>query len=248
MGFPESRSARRGAREKPLSRLLVGLILSVLFVSPTNVVAERAEPVNVSAAALAELPEAVLIRRPDVDLSTFAVAPGYRLEVDSVGYDLPTAIAMIPDPSPGDSAPYYFVAELQGHIKVVTRDRAVHDFAAVPTWGRQGHDLDGNSQQGLAGLCLAPEHGYLFATFTEPDAGGVIRNRIVRFDSTPISYGLSPTNVKRLAPQISEFQSAPAHQIGDCIVEATASSWAWVMVATPSWPPTPTSCSARCCA
>src|SRR5690606_40277174 len=108
----------------------------------------------------------VTAARQRIDLSNIAVAPGYRLDVDSVGYDLPTAIAMIPEPFAGETAPLYFVAELQGTIKIVTRDRNVHDFARVPTWGLQGHDLDGNSQQGLAGLCLAPEHGYLFATFT----------------------------------------------------------------------------------
>ena len=156
--------------------------------------------------------------RQRIDLSALAVAPGYRLDVDSVGYDLPTAIAVIPEPFAGDEAPLYFVAELQGTIKVVTRDRTVHDFARVPTWGRQGHDLDGNSQQGLAGLCLAPERGFLFATFTEPDSGGVMRNRIVRFTSKPGGYGLRPTSVTALAHDISTFQSAPAHQIGNCIV------------------------------
>ena len=156
--------------------------------------------------------------RPRIDLSNIAVAPGYRLDVDSVGYDLPTAIAMIPEPFAGQTAPLYFVAELLGNIKVVTRDRRVHDFARVPTWGKQGHDLYGNSQQGLAGLCLAPEDGYLFATFTEPDDGGVMRNRIVRFASEPVGYGLEATEVRALAPEISAFQSAPAHQIGNCVV------------------------------
>lgn len=169
-------------------------------------------------AATHEVSEPVSVDGRGVDLSTLAVAPGYRLDVDSVGYDLPTAIAMIPEPFEGAGAPIYFVAELQGSIKVVTRDRQVHDFASVPTWGRQGHDLGGNSQQGLAGLCLAPRHGYLFATFTEPDDGGVMRNRIVRFSATPVGYGLSASAVTQLASEVSAFQSAPAHQIGNCVV------------------------------
>src|SRR5690606_4431978 len=118
---------------------------------------------------------------PPEGLLELAVAPGYKVEVDSTGFDMPTAIAFIPEPGDAADSPLYFVAELQGTIKVVTNDRTVYDFAKVPTWGQQGHDLEGASQQGLAGLCLEPELGYLFATYTEPDQGGVLRNRIVRF-------------------------------------------------------------------
>lgn len=151
-------------------------------------------------------------------LLELAVAPGYKVEVDSSGFDLPTAIAFIPQPGTAADAPLYFVAELQGTIKVVTNDRTVHDFAKVPTWGHQGHDLDGASQQGLAGLCLEPERGYLFATYTEPDQGGVLRNRIVRFQSRPVVYGLTAEDATAIAPVLATVQSAPAHQIGGCTI------------------------------
>jgi hypothetical protein len=152
------------------------------------------------------------------DLHELAVAPGYTVEVDSSGFDLPTAIAFIPEPGAAADSPLYFVAELQGTIKVVTRDRTVHDFARVPTWGHQGHDLEGASQQGLAGLCLEPSNGYLFATYTEPDEGGVLRNRVVRFESVPVVYGLAAASATPIAPILASVQSAPAHQIGSCTV------------------------------
>lgn len=163
--------------------------------------------------------EASPVTAPSGVLDELAVAPGYKVEVDSSGFDLPTAIAFIPQPGIEPNSPLYFVAELQGTIKVVTRDRTVTDFAKVPTWGRQGHDLDGASQQGLAGLCLEPERGYLFATYTEPDQGGVLRNRIVRFESQPVVYGLSATAATPIAPVLATVQSAPAHQIGGCTVQ-----------------------------
>ncbi|HET8984305.1 MAG TPA: PQQ-dependent sugar dehydrogenase, partial [Trueperaceae bacterium] len=152
------------------------------------------------------------------DLRDLAVAPGYSIEIDSSGFDLPTAIAFIPQPGTAADSPLYFVAELQGSIKVVTRDRTVHDFADVPTWGHQGHDLDGASQQGLAGLCLDPDNGYLFATYTEPDEGGVLRNRVVRFASQPGVFGLSAASATPIAPVLASVQSAPAHQIGGCTI------------------------------
>jgi glucose/arabinose dehydrogenase len=151
------------------------------------------------------------------DLGRYAVPQGFSLEVDSRGFHLPTSIAVIPDPGDEADAPLYFVAELQGTIKVVTRSREVHDFATVPTWGRQDESLTGTSQQGLAGLCLAPAEGHLFATFTEPDEGGVLRNRIVRFDSEPERYALQPNAATVVGEILADYQSSPAHQIGNCV-------------------------------
>lgn len=151
-------------------------------------------------------------------LESLGVAPGYALEVHATGLTLPTAVEFIPDPPNGPDDPFYFVAELQGTVNVVTRSGAVHAFAEVPTYGAQDEALEGASQQGLAGICLAPEHGYLFATFTDPDEGGIIRNRIVRFSSEPLTYGLRATGSVELLPLLADFQSAPAHQIGDCVV------------------------------
>ncbi len=151
-------------------------------------------------------------------LDQLGTAHGYALEVHASGLTLPTAIEFIPDAADDPAAPFYFVAELRGDVKVVTRSGEVHTFATVPTYGAQDVGLDGASQQGLAGLCLAPERGYLFATFTDPDEGGIIRNRIVRFTSAPRTYGLEATGSTELLPLLAEFQSAPAHQVGDCVV------------------------------
>ncbi len=151
-------------------------------------------------------------------LAQLGTAAGYALEVHASGLSLPTALAFVPEPDEGEGAPLYFVAELQGGVNVVTRGGDVHTFATVPTYGRQARPLSGTSQQGLAGLCLAPEHGYVFATFTEPDDGGILRNRIVRFSSVPVTFGLAATGAVELLPALAEFQSAPAHQVGDCIV------------------------------
>src|SRR5690606_37382795 len=155
-------------RSDSKARATIGrLLLALLISSLASLAASSSTAQPPSAGDVGhDVSQPVRVDAPRVDLSNIAVAPGYRLDVDSVGYDLPTSVAIIPEPFDGEGAPVYFVAELQGTIKVVTRDRQVHDFAAVPTWGRQGHDLHGTSQQGLAGLCLAPEHGYLFATFT----------------------------------------------------------------------------------
>lgn len=156
----------------------------------------------------------------DADLSDWAVASGHTLEIDSSGFELPTALAFVPDPGDAPSDPLYYVAELKGTIKVVLNDRTVEEFARVPTWGKQNASFDGRSQQGLAGLCLAPERGYLFATYTEPDAGGVLRNRIVRFTTAPGTFGTTPSEVDtEFGAVLAAFQASPAHQIGSCQVD-----------------------------
>ena len=45
---------------------------------------------------------------------------GFSLEIDTEGYDFPSAIAFVPNPGPGPKDPIYFVTELRG--KVARRD------------------------------------------------------------------------------------------------------------------------------
>ncbi len=151
-------------------------------------------------------------------LEQFAVQPGYALEIDVGGFALPTAIAFVPEPGDAPADPLYFVAELQGAIKVVTSDRTVHAFAQVPAARGQTTPLLGTSQSGLAGLCLDADNGYVFVTYTEADQGGVLRNRIARFASTPGTFDLAASETRSLDAMLAPFQAAPAHQIGTCVV------------------------------
>ena len=151
------------------------------------------------------------------DLSNWAVKPGYALEVDSTGFFLPTSIAFVPNPGDAPDDPLYFVTQLQGEVKVVTNDRSVHTFAKVPTLENQTPDLYGASQSGAAGVCLEPENGYVFVTFTYPDEGGVLRNNLARFTTTPGTFGLTPeATTTELTEFFADYQTAPAHQIGNC--------------------------------
>ncbi len=152
-------------------------------------------------------------------LDAWAVPPGYSLSVDSSGFELPTAIAFVSAPGERPNDPSYFVTELKGTIKVVTNDRRVHTFAAVPTFQGQQPDLKGASQQGLAGICLDDETGYLFVTFTYHDASDTLRNNLVRFATRPGSFALEPTETLEFPELFRDYQSSPAHQIGNCAIQ-----------------------------
>lgn len=169
---------------------------------------------------LATLLSASVSAQGQHNLDVFAVRSGYALSVDSHGFALPTSIAFVPAPGEAPDDPLYFVAELRGTIKVVTRDRQVREFAKVPSDRGQDPGLYGDAQGGLGGLCLDPQNGYVFATYTGLDEGGVLRNRIVRFTSEPVRFGLKPAGMRRLDGMLAPFQAAPAHQIGNCVVES----------------------------
>ena len=59
----------------------------------------------------------------------WSLEKGFDIEIDTEGYQFPSAIAFVPDPGKGPKDPLYFVLELRNGIKVVTNDRSVYTFA-----------------------------------------------------------------------------------------------------------------------
>jgi len=154
-------------------------------------------------------------------MADWAVEPGFRLEIDSGGYQFPTAIAFVPQPGPRPDDPLYFVTELRGTIKVVTNDRSVRVFAERFFELRPQAELpDMLGEMGLTGLCLDATHGYVFVTYAYQDRDGILRNGISRFESVPGSLSLRPTGRLDLATDIlSRDRSMLSHQIGPCQVD-----------------------------
>lgn len=156
---------------------------------------------------------------PDDWRGDWGVTQGLALTVDSEGYHFPSAIAFVPEPGDAPDDPLYFVTELRGTIKVVTTDRTVHTFAEgfFPlTPEKELPALEG--EVGLAGLCLAPEQGYLFVTFAYQDAEGLLRNNIVRFETKPKAFALKPLAQTSFTQIFADYHVATSHQIGNCSV------------------------------
>ena len=55
--------------------------------------------------------------------------PGFQVDVFATGFQLPIHIAFLPNPGPNQSDAYFYVIELYGNIKVVTRSGIVSDYA-----------------------------------------------------------------------------------------------------------------------
>ncbi len=75
-------------------------------------------------------------------------------------------------------------------------------------------------EAGLAGLCLEPRHGYVFATFAYADSTGVLRNGMARFETRPGRFALTPISKVLFTSPFDADVAAISHQIGPC--QATA--------------------------
>jgi glucose/arabinose dehydrogenase len=145
----------------------------------------------------------------------YAIPPGFRVQRDSTGFELPSSIAVVPHPGAGPKDPLYFVTELRGKLKVVTNDRTVLTFAEgfdalVPHEELPSH----LGEIGMAGICLEPEHGYVFVSYAYEDKEGIYRNAIMRFDTQPQVFAVKPSGQRRIATVLDKFVSNLAHQIG----------------------------------
>jgi glucose/arabinose dehydrogenase len=171
--------------------------------------------------ALASAPLSVRVaaQTPSDWRSEWAVEEGFAIDVDAQGFSFPTAIAFVPRPGPEPSDPLYFVTELRGRIRVVTNDRSVHTFAEDFFRSTPRGELPQEAgETGLAGLCLAPEHGYVFVTYAYHDAEGVLRNDMARFDTRPGTFALTPTARTAFTDLFVRDPSTISHQIGGCQV------------------------------
>jgi hypothetical protein len=153
----------------------------------------------------------------------WAVGEGLALARDTAGYNLPTAIAFVPQPGAGPNDPLYFVTELRGTVKVVTNDRTVYTFAEGLISSRPAQELPNiEGETGLAGICLAPETGYVFVTFAYQDENGLLRNNIIRFTTTPQTFGLAAAEQLAFTDLFAGYEAAISHQIGGCQVVGDA--------------------------
>ena len=191
-------------------------VMAALFPAPAR--GSTAVRVLVLLAALA-LASWVLAATPGSELhSNWAVEEGYSLRVLASGFSLPTSLAAVPHPAQQPQAPKLFVAELRGAIKVVANDNSVSELARIPTLTPRKEWPDWEGEAGMAGICLDPEHGYVFTTYAYRDATGVLRNGISRLRLEPHTFAGKVQEQSDLGQFLASAPSALSHQIGNCVV------------------------------
>jgi glucose/arabinose dehydrogenase len=97
--------------------------------------------------------------------------PGFRIEPVATGFQLPVEIAFVPNPGPGADDPFFYVSELYGTIKVVTRRGAVSVYASELLNFDPTGIFPGSGEMGLAGIAVEPVSGDVFAGAVEAQPG-----------------------------------------------------------------------------
>lgn len=163
------------------------------------------------------VPSALAAPKSELDTS-WAVEEGYSLRVLARGFSLPTSIAAVPQPGPDPGAPKLFVTELRGAIKVIANDNSVSEFARVATFVPKKDWPDWEGEAGMAGICVDPEHGYVFVTYAYRDASGIMRNGISRLRAQPGTFAGKAQEQRDIGRFLAGESSAFSHQIGNCVV------------------------------
>ncbi len=111
--------------------------------------------------------------------------PGYKVEIVGRGFQLPVNIAFRPNAGnrPGD--PYFYVTELYGTIKVVTRDGTVRDYATDLLNFNPTGVFPGSGEQGLSGIVVEPSTGDVLVSvlYADPGPSGPHYPQVLRLHS-----------------------------------------------------------------
>jgi len=131
--------------------------------------------------------------------------PGYKVEIVARGFQLPINIAFKPNAGNGPKDPYFYVTELYGTIKVVTRDGTVSDYATNLLNFNPTGAFPGSGEQGLSGIVVEPITGDIFASllYADPEPSGPHFPKVVRFSSNDGGLtAATPTTVLQMPREV----------------------------------------------
>ncbi|MDQ6631794.1 MAG: PQQ-dependent sugar dehydrogenase, partial [Verrucomicrobiota bacterium] len=143
--------------------------------------------------------------------------PGYKVEIVATNFQLPVNIAFVPNPGSHPDDPYYYVTELYGNIKVVTRDGTVLNYATNLLNFNETGAFPGSGEQGLTGIAIDPTNGDLFVSMLYEDTNSVANPKphypkVVRFQSN--DGGLTAATQTIILNMFGETQGQ-SHQISN---------------------------------
>ncbi|MGH2407880.1 MAG: PQQ-dependent sugar dehydrogenase [Candidatus Limnocylindrales bacterium] len=140
--------------------------------------------------------------------------PGFQLDTVASGFQLPVNIAFKPNAGTLPGSPYFYVNELYGNIKVVSRNGTVSAYATGVLDYPPSGIFPGSGEQGLAGLVVEPSTGDLIVSMNYLTTAGALNARVVRFTSN--ATGSAATGSTTIL-DIPEPMSA-SHQISNLTI------------------------------
>lgn len=136
---------------------------------------------------------------------------GYVIEEFARNLQLPVNIAFVPRPREEPDSPFFYVTELYGDIKVVTRRGEVRDYAKGLIDFYPGGVFPGEGETGLTGIAVEPKSGDVLVAALYWHAGWTYP-RILRLSSD--DGGLTAARVATVLDMPDE-QQAPSHQVSN---------------------------------
>lgn len=135
------------------------------------------------------------------------VFPGFEVQHIATGFELPVNIAFVPNPGDSPSSPFFYVSELYGGVKVVTRDFTVRQFAQGLLNYEPDYRFPGTGESGLIGIAVEPSSGDVFVSMIYEEEGQFFSRvqRLVTHD------GLSLNKIETVIDGIPSVHAA--HQI-----------------------------------
>lgn len=134
------------------------------------------------------------------------ILDGFTIEKVASGFSLPVNLAFVPDPRPQKTAPFFYVTELYGKIKAVTRDLKTYTFAEDLLNYEPDFIMPGTGESGVIGIAVH-KSGDVFATMLYKEEG-TFKNKVVRFRTKD---GLRPEGVETIIDNIPSINAA--HQV-----------------------------------
>lgn len=142
--------------------------------------------------------------------------PGFVVETVATGFQLPVSIAFPPEgmyPGHRPQDPLFYVGELYGNIKVVTRDGGVSDYATGLLNFSPNGIFPGSGEQGIGCIAVEPVTGDLFAsTVYEATGTGEHFNQVIRLHS--VASGLQQDGISTVI-QLTGDPTGASHQISN---------------------------------
>ncbi len=116
------------------------------------------------------------------------VPPGVEVERFASDLSLPVNLAAAPDPGNDPNAPFLYVAELYGQVRVLTKNGTVSTYEdGLLNFDPGAEPFPGAGSTGVSGITVEPESGDLFVSLVYADEldSGAPKDRVLRLESAP---------------------------------------------------------------
>lgn len=138
--------------------------------------------------------------------SNWELREGFDIEKVASGLSLPVNLAFVSNPQTEKSSPFFYVTELYGTIKVITREFKSYTFADNLLNYEPDFRMPGTGESGVIGI-VVHDNGDVFASMLYKE-GESFKNKIVKFTTKD---GLEADKAETILDNIPSINAA--HQV-----------------------------------